>query len=164
MRRTCSLVAAVCVLLGASAAHAQRNAPLLGSKVRFMLPDGALLAGELLAAQRDSAWVLDSRVMYAVHLPNVQRVEIRGRGLDRRGIRSWALAGGVVTGGVLTMACASVTSDCGLVAPTALFLWGIVGGISAALTQSPHRWVEARPELLAPYARFPQGLPPAFAP
>lgn len=164
MRRTCSLVATFCVLLGASTAHAQRNAPLLGSKVRFMLPDGALLAGELLAAQRDSAWLLKARVMYAVHLPSAQQVEVRGRGVDRRGIMRWALAGGVVSGGALTMACASVTSDCGLVAPTALLLWGIVGGISAALTQSPHRWVEARAELLAPYARFPQGLPPAFAP
>lgn len=163
MRSLIPILVAAATILGPQAALAQRQAPPFGSTVRFTMADGERLSGELLAAQRDSAWLLAGDMSRAISLHDVSRAQVRGRGMDRQKIMLWSLIGGVASGAVLTAACSRVEdSDCGAVFPAFVLSWALAGGIAAAVTQSPHRWVEPRLEVLAPYARFPQGLPPQF--
>jgi hypothetical protein len=162
MRNLFVILFAVATVLSAPPALAQKQPGPLGSTARFIMHDGAGLSGELLAAQRDSAWLLQAGVVHALPLHNVFQVQLRGRGMDSKGILLWTLIGGAVTGAALTGACSSVSDGCGGVFVATIGAWGLVGGIAAAITKSPHRWVDPRPEVLAPYARFPQGLPPQF--
>jgi hypothetical protein len=143
----------------------QRVQSVLGSRVRLERRDGSRLSGELLAAERDSVWVLDRGEIAVMPLVLLQSVQVRrGGGPDATGILVWAVVGGLVTGGALTAACSSVTEDCGGVFVGTLVSWGLVGGIAAAITRSPHRWLPLDAHAIAPYARFPQGLPPSVTP
>lgn len=152
-------------VLGPGLAVAQHKPPLLGSTVRLTMSDGGRLSGELLAAQRDSAWLLEAGgVIRAISLHDLYGVQVRGRGMDSEKILLWTLIGGTVTGAALTAACSSVSDGCGGVFVGTMLSWGLVGGIAAGITRSPHRRIDPRPEALAPYARFPQGLPPQFTP
>jgi hypothetical protein len=162
MRNLLSILAVAGTFLSPPAALAQHQTSPLGSTVRVIMSDGARLSGELLAAQRDSSWLLEGDVIRAISLDDVSRAQVRGRGMDSGRILLWSLIGGVVTGAALTSACSGVAEDCGGVFVASMLSWGLVGGIAAGITQSPHRWVDPRPEVLAPYARFPQGLPPHF--
>jgi hypothetical protein len=142
--------------------EAQHRRSVFGAKVRLVRYDGLRSSGELLAAQGDSLWLLASGAMYAVPLDKLQDVQVRRPGIDAVGILGWALVGGLVTGRALTAACSTVAEDCGGVFVGTMLSWGLVGGIAAAITRSPHRWLSPGAAALAPYARFPQGLPPGF--
>lgn len=152
------------VVFGARDAMAQRESGPLGATVRLSMSTGGSQSGELLAARRDSLWLLKHQLIHGIALPDVSRVNVRGKGIGRGGILLWTVIGGGVTGGALTAACSSVAEGCGGVFAGTMLAWAIVGGVAAVLTQSPHRWVDASPEALAPYSRFPQGLPPQFTP
>jgi hypothetical protein len=162
MRNILAILVAAGTILGPHPALAQQQRGPIGSTVRFTMVSGARLSGELLAAQRDSAWLLSGEATRAISLDDVSMAQVRGRGMDSRGILLWTLIGGVVTGVALTAACSSVADGCGPVFVATTGAWGVVGGIAAAITESPHRWVDPESEVLTPYARFPQGLPPQF--
>jgi hypothetical protein len=162
MRNVLAILFAAGTILGPQAGVAQERRGPIGSTARLIMHDGARLSGELLAAQRDSTWVLHAGVIHAVPLHDVVQVQLRGRSMDSRGILLWTLIGGAVTGAALTGACSSVSDGCGGVFVATIGAWGLVGGIAAAITKSPHRWVDPQSEVLASYARFPQGLPPQF--
>ncbi len=164
MRSVLAILFVAGAVLGPGVALAQHQPPPLGSTVRLTMSGGGRLSGELLAAQRDSAWLLEAGVIRAISLHDVYGVQVRGRGMDSGRILLWTLIGGTVTGAALTAACSSVRDGCGGVFVGTMLSWGLVGGIAAGITRSPHRGVDPRGEALAPYARFPQGLPPQFTP
>jgi hypothetical protein len=138
----------------------------LGSRVQLVfVRDAPRATGELLAVGQDSLWLLAPDRMLVLPMAQVRQVEVRRPGMNAGGVLIWTLVGGLLAGGALTAACSSVEdADCGAVLPAVLLSWGIVGGITAAATGSGTHRVPARPVALAPYARFPQGLPPAFRP
>ncbi len=71
--------------------------------------------------------------------------------------------GPILSGALLTSACNTVEdADCAFVLPAVLVSWGLFGGICAAMSGSGMRPVN--PNQLAPYARFPQGLPGGCVP
>jgi hypothetical protein len=164
MRYLLATLFATGAFLGAPPSLAQIRPVPLGHNVRLIMHDGSRLSGELLAAQRDSSWVLQEGVIHSFPLDNVVRVQVRGQGIDSRGMLLWTLIGGAVTGAALTHACESVSEGCGNVFVVTIGLWGVVGGVAALITRSPHRWLDPRTEVLGPYARYPQGLPPQFMP
>ncbi|HWP37412.1 MAG TPA: hypothetical protein VNL18_07645 [Gemmatimonadales bacterium] len=136
-----------------------------GSRVRLERRDGSRVSGELLAAARDSVWLLDRDEMIVVPLVLVRSAQVRRPGIGATGILVWAVAGGLLTGGALTAACSKVWEEgCGAVFTYTMVSWGLVGGLAAAITRSPHRWLALDVPAFTPYARFPQGLPPRFAP
>jgi hypothetical protein len=151
----------------AAQSHAGPHQPRrLGSRVQVVfVRDAPRATGELLAVRQDSLWLLAPDQMLAVPMAQVRQVEVRRPGLNAGGVLIWTLVGGLLTGGALTAACSSVEdASCGGVLPAVLLSWGIVGGITAAATGSGTRRLPAQPPALAPYARFPQGLPPGFRP
>ena len=143
-------------------ARAQPDQKPTGATLRFVMRDGARHAGELLAAQDSSAWLLQRDETRPILLRDVARVQVRGQGLGPVHLLIWTAVGGVATGAALTGACQTVSEGCGGVFAGSLLIWGLVGGLAAAITGSPHRWIEPQPNKLAPYARFPQGLPERF--
>jgi hypothetical protein len=165
MRATIGMLVFAAATLGTAApGQAQHRRPLLGSQVRLELYDGSGMSGELLAVQQDSVWLLVRGEMRVIPLGGLERVQVRRPGIDATDILLWTVVGGAATGGALTAACSSVSEGCGPVFVVTLVLWWLVGGIAAENTQSPDRWLRPDSAALAPYARFPQGLPPGFVP
>lgn len=161
-----AVVLLILTVMASAAARAQRLESVFGSRLDLDLRGGQRLSGELLALQRDSLWLLPSRgEMRVVALRDVTRAQVPQRGLTAGGVMAWTLIGGLVSGTLLTAACSSVEgAGCGGVLPAVMLSWGLVGGISAALSGSRMRPVGTDPRSLAPYARFPQGLPDGFVP
>jgi hypothetical protein len=146
------------------AAASQELPRTLGSTIDFRLVNSTALRGELLAAGRDSIWILpaDGRAR-ALPLSQIARVSVQQSGITAKAILMWAVVGGFVTGGALTGACSTVEdASCGLVLPATLFSWLLVGGLSAAMTGSGQFPLARTADGLRPYARFPQGLPVDF--
>jgi hypothetical protein len=156
-----------CVLtLGPLAAQQPRvtTPTVLGRRVELLAtPRAAMVTGELLAAQGDSAWVLTSRPERVVAVPvgPASQATIRRHGLTAsRGV-IWGLVVGVVSGVGLAAACSSVADECGgvLVGSVASGLvFGALAGLSFHVS-SRRTFTPVRVEQLTPYARFPQGVP-----
>jgi hypothetical protein len=145
-------------------ALAQRATSVFGSRVDLNIRTAPNLSGELLAARGDSLWLLqvNGRV-HTVFLADVLQAKVPHGGLTSGKVLLWTVVGSVLSGALLTTACNRVEgTDCSFVMPTVLISWGVVGGISAAISGSGMRSVN--PGALAPYARFPQGLPDGFVP
>jgi hypothetical protein len=120
--------------------------------------------GELLAARRDSVWVLTGRPerVVAVRLRDVSEATVRRHGWTAARSFLWGLGVGAVSGVGLAVACSQVSDGCGGVAAGSTLFGGAVGGIAALSYQYSSRW-RFRPVTevkLAPFARFPQGPPP----
>lgn len=173
MRKILGIMSVAALLLGAATPgltqyrQSFRNRDVrsaFGSRVRLERRDGSRVSGELLAAARDSVWLLDRDEMIVVPLVLVQSAQVRRPGIDATGILVWAVVGGLLTGGALTAACSTVAEGCGAVFTATMVSWGLVGGLAAAITRSPHRRLALDVPAFTPYARFPQGLPPRFAP
>ena len=162
--RTPILLALILTTFASQVALAQRISSVLGSRVDLELRGTPNLSGELLAAQRDSLWLLaGGGRLQTVHLADVLNAKIPQGGFTATKALIWTVVGGVLSGALLTSACNSVEgTDCSFVMPAVLISWGIIGGISAARSGSGMRPVS--PYDLAPYARFPQGLPGGFVP
>ena len=160
MRRELTITLALAV---AAAPAVQSQHRVLGSQVRIELAGAASFSGELLAAREDTLWVLpDDGTMRVVSLMDVRGTRVPQGGFTSKQALTWTIIGGVVTGALLTHACSQVTTGCGSVLPVTMVPWLAVGGLSAALSGSPTRDVDVR--ALAPYARFPQGMPEGFVP
>lgn len=152
--------------LGAvTAAPAQRLKPPMGSEVRINLSRERSISGELLAVNQDSVWLLRRHELASVPVSEISEVRV-----DRGGMRGttallWSLTFGVISGVALHIACESVSDGSGCtILPVTLGLWTIVGITSAASLESTrHATVPPEPTSLRAWARFPQGLPAAFA-
>ena len=162
--RTRILFPLILTMFASEAALAQRVSSVLGSRVDLELRGAPNLSGELLAAQRDSLWLLPvDGPLQTVYLADVLHAKVPQGGLTSSKVLLWTAIGGVLSGALLTSACNSVEgADCAFVLPAVLVSWGLFGGISASMSGSGMRPVS--PNQLAPYARFPQGLPGGFVP
>jgi hypothetical protein len=133
------------------------------------------LEGELLAVSADSVWLLANRELVGEQVDRVQRISLRRH---NRGGKIGLIVGGVasgVTGVLMAIAChrydssqsvggATIDSGCGGVGASFLAAGGLLTGVSALLMEH-NAWKNLRvtpTAELAPYARFPQGLPPQF--
>jgi hypothetical protein len=130
--------------------------------------DGPEVKGELLAVGPDRLWVREEKGVAEVRLPEVREVRVKRHGFGARQALTWALFGGLITGGILTAACASVedSGDCGRVGLAVGGLWLLTGAVAAPSMESSSRLDLRRPTPgdLRPFARLPQGLPEGVAP
>ncbi|MBI3983442.1 MAG: hypothetical protein HY337_11065 [Gemmatimonadetes bacterium] len=153
--------------LASGSGYAQQASSVLGRKLDLGLRGSQSVSGELLAVERDSLWLLlpPDRVR-VVPLGDVVSVQARHRGLTAGGVLGWTVVGGLISGALLTAACSSVDdADCGQVFPAVFLSWGLVGGLSAAVMSGGRpRSIHIAAGSLAPYARFPQGLPDRWTP
>jgi hypothetical protein len=103
-----------------------------------------------------------------VYLPTVREVRGRRHESGARRALSWALIGGLVTGGALAGACASVegTQNCGAVGLAVAGAWLLVGALAAPSMEASSRIDLQRPTpvQLRPFARLPQGWPDSWEP
>lgn len=164
--RTQFPLATALVVVTSGVASAQRLPSPFGSRVTIDLQAGRRVTGELLAAERDTLWLLaPAGTLSSLALGDVQRAAVRQRGLTATGVLVWSVVGALVSGGALTAACASVDdAECGAVFPAVALSWALVGGIGAAMAGGGSRAIPVTAQSLAPYARFPQGLPGGFEP
>lgn len=123
---------------------------------------GPEIRGELIAVSPDSLWVLHNSALTVLPLSDVGAVQMRRFRANASTALIWGLVGGLVSGGLLTAACASVEdAECGGVMVFSLVTWGLWGGLGAAtLSSSSTRSLPPAEGTLRGYARFPQGLPP----
>jgi hypothetical protein len=162
---TVRLLASALLLAAVPAAGAQPAPSVRGATLQLELRTAGPLSGELLAVEGDSLVLLAGpRDMRRVALGDVLRARVPRPGMSARGVLAWTVVGGLVSGALLTGACASLddTSGCGAVLPAVALTWGVFGGLSAAVAGSGWRVVTMDAATLTPYARFPQGLPEGF--
>lgn len=157
---------ALLVLGGCYRTPAPGDPRLHGTRVD-VLPGNAShsVRGELLAVSDDSLWIL-------VEAPrDFTAVPLRGtevRPFDGSVLRPhlWATAGGLLTGLGLFMACQSYDEGSGCAATIPVMLGAYHGiGLLARLAMATDRGklLDADPDRLRPFARFPAGLPPDWA-
>jgi hypothetical protein len=147
-------------LAAVTAAPAQRLKPPLGSHVSVSLPHERSLAGELLAVDQDSIWLLQPQRMASVPLRDVSQVRVDRGGMGPGTAAAWSLMAGLISGFALQSACASVSDGCGSVLPATLGVWAFVGGLSAlSLESTRYKTLAPESDSLRAHARFPQGLP-----
>ena len=142
----------------AAAAQSQTRSALGGRNVIVQLRVGTM-RGELIAVTTDSIWVLQNGQLEATPTRQIRQVkvdrEVLGTGMNW----TWSLAAGAGSGLALTLACSTVSSGCGGVFLVTVAIWTAFGGISAHSMAASRYETIRNWQHLAPYARFPQGLP-----
>lgn len=135
-----------------------------GRQVTFQA-EGSKVTGELLGFDGDRLVLLHDETVNAWPLAELRNLSVRQHGLDFGGAMRWAAIGGGVTGLALTSACSTVEdASCGVVFPAVFLSWGLVGALFGATVHGSSRLrLPADQGALRPYARFPQGVPPAFS-
>ena len=162
-----------CVALAALALTdcATAQVPLFGRSVEVKAPGAQVdstVKGELLAVGTEQLWVLEPTRVREVPLREVVQVRVRLHGLDGQKAWTWTLAGAVLSGAALAVACSHVEGDsnCGLALALAGIPWAAIGWPSASGLEKSSRVLVRAPnfEDLRPYARYPQGLPEGLDP
>jgi hypothetical protein len=123
---------------------------------------GGHVKGELLAIDRDSAWVLVENRVTSVAMTMVRSASVSRHKLTGQKAVTWGLAVGAISGLALTAACSSVEdAGCAAVLPGSVLIGLALGGIASASLGPSSRWrfQPVDPGALARFARFPQGLP-----
>ncbi|HET8648220.1 MAG TPA: hypothetical protein VFO85_22175, partial [Vicinamibacteria bacterium] len=159
---------ALAVGTAAGCATADRSGTFLGRSVTVVPAEGAAqrpVQGELIAVEPERIWVLGREQAVPVPLNAVREVRVQRHRMTRSRGWAWTAIGALVTGGALAVACGSVEGNdgCGAVFAAVAGTWVVLGGLpSLALDQSAMmRLTQPTPEQLRPYARYPQGAPPA---
>ncbi len=162
MRTVLMLTLGIAILTHSAAG--QERPRIFGRTLDFRLVDSTALRGELLAAGRDSIWVLPLEgSAHVIPLRWIAGARVSQSGITAKTMLIWAVVGGLISGGALTGACSTVEdASCGAVLPVTLGAWLLVGGLAAAVTGSGTRSLPPDAAALSPYARFPQGLPPSY--
>ena len=141
-----------------------RESPGQGYQVQLRLnvASASALKGELIAVRADSLWIRQDAGVRSMALGDLDRVRVRHHGFTFGKAMLIAAVGGLVTGVAMTAACSSVADDCGGVFVGMMVPWLAIGAIAgAASSGSAYRSLEPLSyEVLQPYARYPQGLPP----
>jgi hypothetical protein len=168
MRRASRGVACATIAI-TLAGCATATLPVFGRPIEVTPRTGhgnASARGELLAVGESGVWVLEASGAREIPFAEIERVRVGLHGLNGRVAGTWAGTGAVGTIGALAVACAQVEgTSCGGVLLFAI-PWALVGIPSAASLEKSSR-VFVGPEnreALAPYARFPQGLPEGLDP
>ena len=169
MRRRRSLVAMSVALVMTTGCASTPKVPVVGRAVTVVPEgEGPKVKGELLAVGPDRLWVRERKGVAEVRLPEVREVRVKRHGFGARKALTWALLGGLVTGGMLAGACSSVegANNCGVVGLVVAGAWLLVGAAAAPSMESSSR-IDLRrptPEDLRPFSRLPQGLPEGLRP
>lgn len=158
-------IVALALVFIAFPASAQSDKTVLGTDLRLDLLNGLRIQGELLAVNQDSLWLSQSGSRTALPMSDLQSVRRRVSGPTFGTHMIWAVAGGLISGLALSAACGSVDEgDCGGVLPGVMVSWGLVGLVTGAVSGGRWRSLDVSSSSLTPYARYPQGFPPAFDP
>lgn len=124
--------------------------------------------GELLAVDTERLFVLAPGGVRVIPRDEIEQVRVKLHGLDGSKAGLWALLGGLVTGGALAAACASVedAGNCGAAFGASALVWGVIGVPAALDLRKTSRLLVTGSELasLRPYARYPQGFPEGLDP
>jgi hypothetical protein len=127
---------------------------------------GPRVHGELLVVDADRIVVLAKDGIHDVAVPQIREVRVRRHGFDGKKAWTWTLVGALVSGIGLAVACNSVegTNGCGAAAAAGAVPWLLFGGLSALSTERAafRAFDPGQKDLLRPFARYPQGLPPEF--
>lgn len=154
------------VILQACAAG--RMTPSVYGRDVKVLPraDGPKVQGELLVVENDRVVVLAKDGIQDVAIPQIREIRVRRHGFDGRKAWVWTLVGAVVSGVGLAAACSSVedADNCAGAGFAGAVPWILFGGLaSLSAERSAFRGFDAsQRDLLRPFARYPQGLPPEF--
>lgn len=169
MRRHMANVAVVVMVatLLQACAMGRMTPSVLGRDVKVVpRADGPKVHGELLVVDADRVVVLAKDGVHAVPIPQIREVRVRRHGFDGKKAWAWTIVGALVSGVGLAAACSSVedTDGCGGAAVAGAVPWLLFGGIAALSTErTAFRAFDAgQRDLLRPFARYPQGLPPEF--
>jgi hypothetical protein len=166
IRRVLALFVALLMATGCASAP---KVSLVGRSVT-VVPEGEApeVKGELLVVGPERLWVRERDSVVEVPLPEVREVRVKRHGSDGRKALTWALIGGLATGGLLAGACSSVegANNCGVVGLVVAGAWLAVGALAAPSMESSSRLDLPRPtaEDLRPFARLPQGWPEGRGP
>lgn len=162
MRRILVVPALAAGLLSAGCISVPTYRVERGAPVALNFVSGPTQRGELLAVSVDSLWIRDDSLIGAVALPALVRVTIDRQ---RYGAKHGLLRGasfGFVSGIALYVACrtAEEASDCGGIVLVSTILGSLVG-VLAVPSLDNLRFLVVPPtvETLAPWARYPQGMP-----
>lgn len=136
-----------------------------GATVR-VYAESETVRGELLAVNAETLWIAKqdpgtTTVPMPLPLSTVSRVVVHRTDTP---ISSFVLRGvgfGVMTGLGMYAACSSVSEGCGAVIGFSIAVPTILSLLAGAMISSARdvNITEVTPESLAPYARWPQGLP-----
>jgi hypothetical protein len=164
-RSIAALMLMLTVLNGCTAAVA--NSPR-GRMAKVHSNDGLEWRGELLAATRDSIWVLNGSRIDRFDVPSLRRVEIPRHAFGKA-TTLWASAAvGAVVGVAMVVACGRFNemqddehASCGGVIPAFVALYVLVGAVLSIPNHfsSTHRIRPDSTDKLRLFARFPQGMP-----
>jgi hypothetical protein len=141
---------------------------VLGRDVKVVpRANGPKVQGELLVVDADRVIVLAKDGIHDVAIPQIREIRVRRHGFNGRKAWTWTLVGAIVSGAGLAAACSSVEdgdADCGGAAVAGAVPWLLLGGLSALATErtSFRSFDAGQRDLLRPFARYPQGLPPEF--
>lgn len=158
--RTLIATCAVVLMIGDGRAQVP-EALVAGRTLELHLVSGGVVTGELIDVTDASLRLRVGTVPYVV-LPTdeVDRVRLQRHRWTTGRNMGWVGLGALISGAGLGIACSSVEDgSCGGV-PVLVGLWGVVGGLFAAvLGNSAWETLPVLPNALRPYARFPQGAP-----
>ena len=151
--------------LSAGCATGQAKLQVFGRPVTVVInaPEKERVQGELLAVADGRVWLRADSGVREIPLAAVREVRVKRHGFGARQALTWAAVGGLVTGGALAAACATVegNSNCAAVGLVVAGAWMGVGALSARSVESSSliRLPAPASADLRPYARFPQGPP-----
>lgn len=130
------------------------DVPVLGYPARVVRTAGPDVTGELLGLDAEHLFLLDGRGVRVVHLTELKQVFVDVM------TSSNGVVGGVTTG----VGTASTISHGFLLILTAP-AWVVLGSAASVAASAAQRaeFSRASLHLVRDYARFPQGVPPAFA-
>jgi hypothetical protein len=130
------------------------DVPVLGYQVRVVPQMGPDVTGELLGVDGEHVFVLDGRGVRIIHLTDLRQVYVDVMNSSN------GVVGAVATG-VGTVS----TISHGILLVLSAPAWAVLGTAAAVAASAAQRaeFSRASINLLRDYARFPQGVPPAFA-
>jgi hypothetical protein len=166
-RRALASLLALALVPGCATTNTEVKVPVVGRTVTVVTaPAKEKVKGELLVVEKDRLYVRAEDGVREIPLGSVREARVKRHGSGKSKAYTWSLIGGVVTGGALTAACSSESSDCGLVGLFTVGLWLGIGALCAPSFEKASRLDLYRPtiEQLRPFARLPQGLPPGVTP
>jgi hypothetical protein len=168
-RRALATLLALALVPGCATTSTELNVPVIGRTVTVVTePAREEVKGELLVVEKDRLFVRAADGVREIPLGAVREARVKRHDFGASKVFTWAVLGGLLTGGALTAACSSVedADNCGGVGLVTLGLWLGVGALCAPSLQSSTRIKLPRPtpDELRAFARLPQGLPPGVTP
>ncbi|MEX2154003.1 MAG: hypothetical protein WD825_11740 [Gemmatimonadaceae bacterium] len=132
---------------------------------------GPRVAGELLAANGDTVWLLSAGAVRSFGAAELRSVDVARHRFGAKKTFVWMSVAGLGTGVALLISCSSYAStedgsaDCGGVLPGTFLFFVVTGAVFALFNEysSKHHLKPDDTPSLRPFARFPQGLPDSLA-